>query len=144
MVNTFELEKRLLFLHRSVLTVLCRRKCHMHLDCDRGLSLMICNLDECYVQGYPSVQCAAVRTQSELMRVPPQNCDWKILEPVLRVSATCQGTSPHVASVPPTILVRFPFLEPEQVIQVPLWTAVPQVRVLEVSGSGQQPNVMEI
>ena len=92
---------------------------------------------------YPSVQCAAVRTQSELISVPPQNCKLKMLEPVPLVSATCQGASPQPASVPPTIFVKFPFLmglpfflDPEQATQVPPWAAVPQVRVFWGAGSG--------
>ena len=99
---------------------------------------------------YPSVQCAAVRTQSELMSVPPQNCKLKMLEPVPLVSATCQGASPQPASVPPTIFVKFPFLmglplflDPEQATQVPPCAAVPQVRVFGGggAGSGQQADV---
>ena len=92
---------------------------------------------------YPSVQCAAVRTQSELISVPPQNCKLKMLVPVPLVSATCQGASPQPASVPPTIFVKFPFLmglpfflDPEQATQVPPWAAVPQVRVFWGAGSG--------
>ena len=68
-----------------------------------------------------------------------------MLEPVPLVNATCQGTSPQPACVPPTIFVKFPFLvdlpcwEPEQAAQVPLRTTFPQVR-----GGGQQAKVTEI
>ena len=82
------------------------------------------------------------------MSVPPQNCAEKTSEPALEVSATCHGASPALAFVPPTILVKFPFLiksslfrEPEQETQVPL-EALPQVSCLE--GGGLQPYVSEI
>ena len=85
-----------------------------------------------YFTYYPSVQWAAVRTQSELISVPPQNCRLKMFEPVPEVKATCQGASLHPAFVPPTIFVKFPFLikssllrEPEQGTQVPLWALPP-------------------
>ena len=62
-------------------------------------------------------------------------------EPVLEVKATCHGASAALAFVPPTILVKFPFLmrlsllrEPEQEMHLPLWAAL-QVLV----GGGQQP-----
>ena len=78
----------------------------------------------CLIYTCPSVQCAAVSTQSGLMRVPPQNCRKNRSDPVPRVRATCQGTSPKVAAVPPTILfcrsvafrsVRLPLKECAQV-----------------------------
>ena len=70
---------------------------------------------------YPSVQCAAVRTQLALINVPPQNCDWKMLELLRLVIATCQGTSPQPAFVPPTILVKFPLFP-----ILPLWRLDPE------------------
>ena len=52
---------------------------------------------------YPHVQCAAVSTQSALIRVPPQKT--LMLLPLSRLSATCHGTSPKEAADPPTILL---------------------------------------
>ena len=90
------------------------------------------------------MQCAAVRTQLALIRVPPQNWALKTSEPALEVSATCQGASPRAAFVPPTILVKLPLLskssllrDPEQEVHVPP-RAVPQGSLDTDGGGGVQ------
>ena len=50
-----------------------------------------------------STQCAAVSTQREWTREPPQNC--RKPDPSGSISATCHGHSPESASTPPTIRV---------------------------------------
>ena len=67
-----------------------------------------------------------------------------MLEPVPEVKATCQGASPALAFVPPTIFVKFPFLmslsflrEPEHEMHLPL-RAVPQVEGGGGEGGGRE------